>query len=306
MVAFAVVSTWLAPVVLAPLFNRFEALPPGQARSDVIELGERAGVDDRRGLRGRREPPLDGAERLRERVGPTKRVVLYDTLLDELQPPRASVRGRPRARPTSSNADIPRGMLWVAIVAPFGLLFASLLAAGSPRAPAPSPARRRRCPRYALALSVTVFALTIASNQLSRDVEAAADDYALELTGDPRGLIDLQTRLAETNLSDPDPPDWSQLLFGTHPTTVERIGAARAYERVGETPLAEPRCAALGRERVGCAPQPLVEARPADCQPSVSRARSLESQMRWISPGRAGSIAARTSCRRSARAISPS
>ena len=44
-VVLAAVFTWLAPVVLAPAFNKFEPLEPGQARSDVLELGERAGVD---------------------------------------------------------------------------------------------------------------------------------------------------------------------------------------------------------------------------------------------------------------------
>ncbi len=65
--------------------------------------------------------------------------------------------------------------------------------------------------------------------QLSRAVEAEADAFALRLTDDPGALIDLQTRLAERNLSDPDPPAWSQFLFGSHPTTLERIGAAEAY-----------------------------------------------------------------------------
>ncbi len=44
-VAAAAILTWLAPVVLAPLFNKFEKLPPGQARQDVLELADRAGVD---------------------------------------------------------------------------------------------------------------------------------------------------------------------------------------------------------------------------------------------------------------------
>jgi len=50
------------------------------------------------------------------------------------------------------------------------------------------------------------------------------------LTGDPAGLTDLQLSLARRNVSDPDPPGWSQLLFGTHPSTVERLGLAQAYE----------------------------------------------------------------------------
>ena len=35
-----------------------------------------------------------------------------------------------------------------------------------------------------------------------------------------------QTREGIKNLADPDPPRWQQLLFGTHPTTVERIALA--------------------------------------------------------------------------------
>ena len=37
-IAYAVVSTWLAPVVLAPVFNDFEELPPGPARHALLEL----------------------------------------------------------------------------------------------------------------------------------------------------------------------------------------------------------------------------------------------------------------------------
>src|SRR6266511_2255387 len=44
-VAAAAVFTWLAPVILEPVFNKFEKLEPGKARDDVLELGERAGID---------------------------------------------------------------------------------------------------------------------------------------------------------------------------------------------------------------------------------------------------------------------
>jgi len=32
-----------------------------------------------------------------------------------------------------------------------------------------------------------------------------------------------------TSLGDPDPPAWSNLLFGTHPTPMKRIGMAEAF-----------------------------------------------------------------------------
>ena len=85
-------------------------------------------------------------------------------------------------------------------------------------------------PAFALAIAATSFVIGIAGNQLSRSVEARADTFALELTDDPRALIALQRDLAIRNVSDPDPPGWVEFLFGTHPSAVERIGAAQSWE----------------------------------------------------------------------------
>ena len=88
MVAIAAVFVWLAPVVLAPLFNRFSPLPAGsKARSEVLALGGRAGVDIGQVYR------VDASRRVRslnayvDGIGSTKRVVLYDTLLRAREPP---------------------------------------------------------------------------------------------------------------------------------------------------------------------------------------------------------------------------
>jgi STE24 endopeptidase len=62
-------------------------------------------------------------------------------------------------------------------------------------------------------------------------VEARADSYALKLTGAPEPFIDFERRIAIRNVSDPDPPGWRTALFATHPPTLERIGAAVAYQR---------------------------------------------------------------------------
>ena len=88
-------------------------------------------------------------------------------------------------------------------------------------------------PALALALAVVTFAGQIAGSYVSRGVEARADAFALRLTDDPEAFISLERRLALQNISDPDPPDVLQALFGTHPTTLERIGYGEAYRPLG-------------------------------------------------------------------------
>ncbi len=163
-------------------------------------------------------------------LGPTKRVVVYDNLLAGVERPALrSVLAHELAH--AHNQDIWRGIAFLAIVAPLGMLFVYLAGTALARRGGADPASPAALPSYALAIAVASGVLGVAGNQLSRDVEAEADAFALRLTDDPGALIDLQRRLADRNLSDPDPPGWARFAFGTHPTTLERLGAAEAYER---------------------------------------------------------------------------
>jgi STE24 endopeptidase len=230
-VGVAAVLSWLAPVVLAPLFNRFEPLPEGsEVRHRVLDLAGRAEVDVGEVYRVDASRRVTALNAYVGGLGPTKRVVLYDTLIDGVSRPELeSVVAHELGH--VSHDDIPRGLAFVALVAPLGLLFAreaglafAARSGAEPRSPAALPG-------YAVALALASLVLSVPGNQLSRRLEASADQFALRLTGDPRALIDLQQRLAEANLSDPDPPDAVSFLLGTHPSTVERIGAALAFER---------------------------------------------------------------------------
>jgi STE24 endopeptidase len=71
----------------------------------------------------------------------------------------------------------------------------------------------------------------VGSNSLSRAVERSADAYSLNLTDDPAAFIAVDRKLAVDNVSEPEPPRLLQLLFGTHPTTMDRIGAALTWSR---------------------------------------------------------------------------
>jgi STE24 endopeptidase len=229
-VGAAAIFSWLAPVLLAPAFNKFEPLEEGEARRDALELADRAGVEVGEVYRvdaSRRSTAINAYV---GGLGPTKRVVLYDTLLEDLdRAERRSVIAHELAH--VSERDIQRGLLFVAIATPLALIFATGLARALARRSGAEPGQPAFLPAFAAALALTSFAVNVAGNQLSREVEARADSFALELTDDPRGAIELQQRLAKRNLSDPEPPAVTHFLFGTHPTTMERIGEALAWER---------------------------------------------------------------------------
>jgi len=234
--------TFVAPVVLDPVFNDFRALPAGHVRADVLELARRADVDVGEVYAIDASRRTSAANAYVAGLGRTKRVVLYDNLLDEFS--RDELRlvvahelGHVHHR------DVPRGLLYVALIAPFGLFAAQRL---SERL---SPARgtAEALPALALSLALVSTGLTFVSNQLSRRVEARADFFALRLTGEPRAAVGFQRRIALRNVSDPDPPGWVSGLLGTHPTTLQRIGAAESF-RPGEAPRPD---AALRRTQAG-------------------------------------------------------
>jgi STE24 endopeptidase len=231
-VAFGVVTIWLFPVVIDPIFNDFEKLPRGALRSDVIELAERADVDVGEVYRVDASRRTTAANAYVGGLGNSKRVVLYDNLTagfprDEVRLVVAHELGHQK------HNDVTRGLAWLAIVAPAGTLLAQRLAElfarreglGDP-AVKPGPAV---LPAIALALAVVAFGMGVASNVVSRRVEARADAFSLRLTNDAAAFVQLERRLAVRNVSDPDPPWLTHTLFGTHPTTIERIGIGEAW-----------------------------------------------------------------------------
>jgi STE24 endopeptidase len=232
-IAYGVVTIWLYPILIDPLFNKFEKLPPGQLRSDVMQLAHRAGVDVGEVYRVDASRRTSAANAYVIGLGHSKRVVLYDNLIEGFTRNEVRVVVAHELGHQKHN-DLLRGLAWLALVAPAGTFLTQSLAErfgrrerlGDPRA-RPGPAA---LPAIALAVALAGFGLGVASNALSRPVEATADSFALDLTRDPADFEKFERRITVLNIGDPDPPKLYQVLFGTHPTTVERIGAGVAWD----------------------------------------------------------------------------
>jgi STE24 endopeptidase len=160
-------------------------------------------------------------------LGPTTRVVIWDTLLDG----RFS-RGEVRVVLAHEFGHVSRSHLWKGIG--WAALFAFPLAFGLARI-----TRRRGgglgdpgvLPYGVLVLVLLQTAFMPAQNLVSRHQEAEADWIALQTTRDPGSASGLFEKFAETSLSEPEPPTWSHVFFGTHPTLMRRIEMAEAWEQ---------------------------------------------------------------------------
>jgi STE24 endopeptidase len=222
------------PVLLDPIFNTFTPLPDGRTRQSVLALAAKAGVTVGQVFEMDASRRTTAANAYVIGLGPTKRVVLYDTLLRDFSDQEVDLVVAHELSHVR-HRDVPRGLVFMLAVAPVAVHAAQRLV----EAWMPDPRLRGTAaivPAGALAFGVVSFAVTTVANQLSRAIERRADTYALELTNAPRPFIAFEQRIAVKNLADPDPPRWLSLITGTHPAVVERIGAGVAFERATPAP----------------------------------------------------------------------
>ncbi|SFP34107.1 STE24 endopeptidase [Geodermatophilus dictyosporus] len=231
-----VAGSFLYPVVIEPAFNTFAPLPAGQLRTDLLELAEESGSPVQDVLVADASRRTTALNAYVSGFGSTRRVVLYDTLLadvpaDEIESIVAHELGH------VATDDVLTGTLLGALGAGAAVALLGWLLSRAPllrRAGADSPGDPRVVPLVLLLVSLGSLVATPVQNLVSRHVEARADLYALDLTGDAAAFIEMQRRLAETNVSDPSPPTPWQWWFGSHPTTAQRIALAEDWLRLGE------------------------------------------------------------------------
>jgi STE24 endopeptidase len=217
--AFAtLLLSFVAPVVLEPLFNHYSPLQDTSLAAELRGLAEQARVPIRDVL------VQDASRRTRKAnayvsgLGQTRRVVVSDTLLEQATP--AEVRlvvahelGHRRERHVLVGTLLAMAGAVTATLVVWALLGTRV---GDPH----------QVPLVLLiGLGIALGSLP-ALTAISRRWERAADRFSLELTGDRAAYATVFRRLAQTNITDLDPPRLLYLLLFTHPTPPERLAAA--------------------------------------------------------------------------------
>jgi STE24 endopeptidase len=225
-VAFQVLVLALYPIVIAPLFNKFEPLTDALVRERVERLLERCGFAAR-GLF-----VMDGSKRSAHGnayftgFGAARRIVLFDTLISRLAPEEveavlAHELGHFKLR------HVRKRIAWLAILS-FALLALLAWLVGEPwfyaglGVPGPAPRYGVALVLFMLALPAFTFLASPLAAMYSRRHEFEADRYAARNASAP-ALITALVKLYEDNASTLTPDPLHSAFFDSHPPAPARI-----------------------------------------------------------------------------------
>lgn len=236
------IGAYAYPVLVEPLFNTFRPMPAGPLRTELLDMARSDGVPVRDVL------VADASRRTTELnayvsgFGPTRRIVVYDTLLNGASPRQIKVVVAHELGHAKRD-DVLQGVLVGGLGAAVGACLLYLVMTSprlTRRAGVASAADPRSVALLLAVVTVATQAAAPAENLVSRHIEARADVHALDLTRDPATFVALQRSLAVRDFDDLSPNPVEYALWNTHPSGPERIAMGRAWARLHHVPVPPP------------------------------------------------------------------
>jgi len=225
---FALVTLFLiflSPNLIEPLFYKFQPVEKDDLREKIRELMARAGLTVTRVLQVDASRRTKHANAYFTGIGRVKRIVLFDTLLEEMTDREilgvlAHEAGHWRL------GHLWKRLLTVEMAALAVSLSAFLLVGGAESGTllwlTPS-SFFARLTLVGFLLALAAFPLTPVSSWISRRHETAADRFAADLTGDAAGLAHGLVKLAKENLANLHPHPVYAWFYFSHPPVVDRV-----------------------------------------------------------------------------------
>jgi STE24 endopeptidase len=222
----------LAPVVLFPIFYKFEPLDNEELKRRLIVLSERAGTRVRGVYKWHLSEKSKKANAALTGLGATRRIILADTLLDnysgdEIEAVLAHELGHHVHRHILKSIVVQAGItlfgFWLANeVLHYAIERFNMFAALSDFA---------NLPLLILVSTVLSFLLMPALNAYSRFNEREADRYCFQSVASVEPFISAMSKLAEQNLAERTPSRWVEWFFHSHPAIGKRLAAAEAWAK---------------------------------------------------------------------------
>ncbi|ALC17781.1 peptidase M48 [Desulfuromonas soudanensis] len=240
-VLFTLTSLFLilfSPVLIEPLFFKFEPVGREPLRTKI------EGLTGRAGLRVSRVLQVDASRRSRHSnayftgIGRVKRIVLYDTLLEEMNDDEIlAILAHEAGHWTLGH--IRNRLLWSGLLS-LAVCYGSFLLLGWKGLPGLLGLEQAsffaRVVILAFVARLGAFFLTPAQSYLSRRHERQADDYAAALSGKPEALASALVKLSRNNLANLHPHPLYSAFYDSHPPVVQRVAQLDAAARGHRAP----------------------------------------------------------------------
>lgn len=230
--------SFLFPVVIEPVFNRFTPMPESPLRTSLLDLAQREEVQVSDVLIADASRRTNAVNAYVSGFGSTRRIVVYDNLLTVASEPETKVIIAHELAHARYN-DVARGTLIGALAAATGAGLLGLVLTSGTFTRWAGVAQPHDPHALALALLTLTLLVTLTGPlqmAISRRLETRADVAALAATSDAQAFTTMQRNLALRNISDVRPPRWVYLLSYSHPSATERIENARAWARALNVP----------------------------------------------------------------------
>ncbi|HBA88664.1 MAG TPA: peptidase M48 [Geobacter sp.] len=222
---FSITMMYISPYLIEPLFSKFTPLGDPELEEEIQRMLERAGI------RVKGVMQMDASRRSLHSnayftgIGRVKRIVLYDTLLKQMERPEllailAHEAGHWKKGHIWKRLAVMEGaalllfylvhllVAWGGLPGLFGLADASFVA---------------QILMVSFLLSIVSFPLAPLSSWLSRRNEWEADRFAADLSGAPHALASALVKLSTENLANLHPHPLYAWFYYSHPPVVQRV-----------------------------------------------------------------------------------
>ena len=228
----AVLIAQLAPVILFPIFYKFEPLQNDELKARLTRLGERAGTRVRGVYKWHLSEKSKKANAALTGLGNTRRIILADTLLDnysadEIEAVLAHELGHHVHKHILKSIGVQAGVTFIGFWAANWALHYSI----DRWHMFETISDFANLPLLVLIFTLLSFLLMPALNAFSRYNERQADRYAFESIASVAPFVSSMNKLAEQNLAERTPSRWVEWWFHSHPAIARRVAAAAAWER---------------------------------------------------------------------------
>ncbi|HJQ38887.1 MAG TPA: M48 family metallopeptidase [Thermoanaerobaculia bacterium] len=233
-IPFILLMVVIQPVILDPVFNKFEPLKNEHLKQSLLTLASRAGIEGGNVYQVDKSKQTKTMNAYVNGIGPTKRIVMWDTLLAKMTEDEVlAVMGHEMGHYVMKHMwkglaffiALAFGVYWIGQrihdrgIARWGAKW-GITGSGDPAS----------VPWLLLIVSVISFLLSPVGSSFSRHLEHNADIFSLEVTHLNEPMARAFVKLAEDSKRDPSPHPFIKFWRYSHPPIAKRIDFSLSYK----------------------------------------------------------------------------